>query len=291
MKYKLAFLIILSIFYLSCEDTKNDNPLTGTWSLLSMLNETYLTTNSNQNAIDQNSEGIGGITVSNGVNFNLTFLNREIDDDYQSFSVSNRSSPSCDLYISVTPSSIEASLLVQQNNDYIIYSEGVLDFTYDGLTLTVNPSTLYTANRTDSVQIVGSITSQTIPINANVPTVVESYDMPVGSTITLKLKSDGTYVWSFSQSIWNQIVKGDWVENGNVLTLTATESDGEETYWVEEYTFEINNDELILNGDESYCDDDPYWSVEECHTYYENRYGLDRGSLISIRDTAIIIFK
>jgi hypothetical protein len=291
MKYKLVFLIILSILYLSCEDKKNvdDSPLISTWSLLSALNEFYLTTNSNQNCIDYNSKGIGEITVSNGADYSLTYLTREIEDEWESFTVSNNSNPNCYLSISSSPSTVEAFFYIQQNDDDTYYDNGQLDFTYDGLTLTVNPSTLYTTDHTDSVQVVGSITSKTFPINANVPTVVESDELTGGNT-TLKLKSDGSYIFSISFSFWSEITKGNWVVNGDILTLTTTEEDGEEVYWVEEYNYEINNDELTLSAEYFHQDICPDLSLEECNTYYENQYGLDQGSLVSIRYSGTTIF-
>lgn len=232
MKKHLLFTIALISIFISCEDKPaTEQEIIGTWYMPQVLNRitsgrsadevgghslnawnytTMITTNSNQDLVDQIADAEGSIALKGHINENLNYMNGWADEDNRaSVSVTNynwntsngggllqEKNPIVGINLNYFP---EASMLdlhsdsgmFSSNDDYfgVYYNDGTyyeatmpleINFSYDGKLLTIPAQTFNIHSQSDttvnhSVSLEGKLAHATKFIPANTPTKIMDY--------------------------------------------------------------------------------------------------------------------
>ena len=243
---KIILSILISFIFTACEENASAvDEVVGVWYMPQSLNRVtvgrsaeqlggsslnawnysmMITTNSNQNFVDQMSKADGNINVSGFINGELKFMQGYFDNyndvsnvfvtNYNWMSMFEGSELNNDAFISLSLNNYPQGVNIDQpgdsgyfgyNNDYFYAStnDGAyfevsqdINYNYDGKTLTV-PAQQLADNRDSILTIAGTLTHSTIDILANTPTEVMSYDGDIlrdyGSW-AIHIKEDGKWV-------------------------------------------------------------------------------------------------
>ncbi len=338
--------MLLGVF--ACEnepvDNGDQNKLIGTWfknqranartfdktgsdisngTLASWNYETVVTTNSDQNAKDLFSEGIGGIDVSEKDDATLTYMfvfegeNGETDEKMINAFLTNFSFISDEIqfpfyglslgeqeWIDSTgatgPVDYNASLYVQTDDSTYTMYNGNVDFSYDGKSLTVMESTLIEYEGDKAITIKGDLAHSFIAVPANTPTVINTFgEDNVGidqGGWTIDIREDGKWVELYQWDEWSDSTVASWEVDDDILKVTYDFSEkgdidpqsNDDPYpYIIEFSYKIENNELLLTNEYNICDDN---FAEFCLTFFEYIYGFDPGSLESIVDRTSMTF-
>jgi len=281
--------------------------------------ETVITTNSDQNANDLYSEGTGGIEVSGSESVTFTYMYpyqytdeftgntllfayltdhafTSYKTEYPIYGMSLQKGPKWD------QDSVHAGtgLWVQKDDSTFVDYLGNVDFSYDGKSLTVEESTLreYESDRT--VTLKGTLTHKMISVPANTPTVINSFSdnnvsLDQGGW-TIEIRDNGEWIEKYQWEEWSDSLVAAWEVDGDILKVTydffgwnsdSSQSNHASYEYVIEFNFKIENNELLLNNKYHICGDD---FTQDCLAWFEDDYGLDRGSLESIIDRMSLTF-
>lgn len=337
--------MLLGIF--ACEnepvDNRDQNKLTGTWykpqranaktfnkkgsdisngTLASWNYETVVTTNSDQNAKDLFSEGIGGIDVSENDDATLTYMfilegeNEETGEKILNAFLTNFAFTSPEIQYPIYGLSLgeqewtfdstgatgsgdyNASLYVQiDDTTYTMYN-GNVDFSYDGKSLTVMESTLIEYESDIAITIKGELAHSFISVPANTPTVINTFgdgnvEIDQGGW-TIDIREDGKWVELYQWEEWSDSTVASWELDEDILKVTYDFSHEDsidffdDPYeYIIEFNYKIENNELFLTHEHNICDDS--FKIL-CLTFFEYIYGFDSGSLESIVDRTNMVF-
>lgn len=191
----------------------------------------------------------------------------------------------------------------QMNNGTYFDIVQNIDYAYDGKTLTVPDQELLTFQ--DSILTIGGTLSHAlIDLQANSPTKIMSYDGDMNwdyGSWEIHIKDDGKWVevYTFeaqnSSDGWSNIYAdstiAEWEIRDDVIVVTYRYDDiwpdaggnpgiGQGTWLYQvAYTFEIKNDNLKLLNEFDMCE----FEEDLCLGMFERQYGLDNGSLESIK--------
>ena len=243
---KIILSILISFIFTACEENASAvDEVVGVWYMPQSLNRVtagrsaeqlggsslnawnysmMITTNSNQNFVDQMSKADGNINVSGFINGELKFMQGYFDNyndvsnvfvtNYNWMSMFEGSELNNDAFISLSLNNYPQGVNIDQpvdsgyfgyNDDYFYAytNDGAyfevsqdINYNYDGKTLTV-PAQQLADNRDSILTIAGTLTHSTIDILANTPTEVMSYDGDIlrdyGSW-AIHIKEDGEWV-------------------------------------------------------------------------------------------------
>ena len=243
---KIILSILISFIFTACEENASAvDEVVGVWYMPQSLNRVtagrsaeqlggsslnawnysmMITTNSNQNFVDQMSKADGNINVSGFINGELKFMQGYFDNyndvsnvfvtNYNWMSMFEGSELNNDAFISLSLNNYPQGVNIDQpgdsgyfgyNDDYFYAhtNDGAyfevshdINYNYDGKTLTV-PAQQLADNRDSILTIAGTLTHSTIDILANTPTEVMSYDGDIlrdfGSWV-IHIKEDGKWV-------------------------------------------------------------------------------------------------
>ena len=243
---KIILSILISFIFTACEENASAvDEVVGVWYMPQSLNRVtagrsaeqlggsslnawnysmMITTNSNQNFVDQMSKADGNINVSGFINGELKFMQGYFDNyndvsnvfvtNYNWMSMFEGSELNNDAFISLSLNNYPQGVNIDQpvdsgyfgyNDDYFYAytNDGAyfevsqdINYNYDGKTLTV-PAQQLADNRDSILTIAGTLTHSTIDILANTPTEVMSYDGDIlrdyGSW-AIHIKEDGKWV-------------------------------------------------------------------------------------------------
>ncbi len=377
---KKTITLLLSVIFVttfwSCEDGKSGpetNSLVGTWYMSQRVNaktfnmeasdissgtlsswnyETVLTTNSDQEAVDKYSEGIGSIDITGALEAGFKYMFPHVmaqrgshSDEWVSVYLSNGNFWSAEMTWPIYGLSIEKGWQGHVADDttniwpsgggryhsaylWVMYEDGNyadymgdVDFDYDGKTLTVNSGSLrsYTWDYgyphghngdgiiwgDDSVSVSGSLTHQVITIPANTPTPIYTFgndDVSIDQGgWTIDIREDGSWIERYEWEDWSDSLVATWEAEDGLLTVTYDWSgiicmgdsgsygggNMDDYSYSIEYTYVIENNELILTHEYDICSDDFMW---DCLDWFELEFGLDEGSLDSIIDRVQLTF-
>ena len=243
---KIILSILISFIFTACEENASAvDEVVGVWYMPQSLNRVtagrsaeqlggsslnawnysmMITTNSNQNFVDQMSKADGNINVSGFINGELKFMQGYFDNyndasnvfvtNYNWMSMFEGSELNNDAFISLSLNNYPQGVNIDQPGDsgyfgynddyfYAYTNDGAyfevsqdINYNYDGKTLTV-PAQKLADNRDSVLTIAGTLTHSTIDILANTPTEVMSYDGDIlrdyGSW-AIHIKEDGEWV-------------------------------------------------------------------------------------------------
>ena len=243
---KIILSILISFIFTACEENASAvDEVVGVWYMPQSLNRVtagrsaeqlggsslnawnysmMITTNSNQNFVDQMSKADGNINVSGFINGELKFMQGYFDNyndasnvfvtNYNWMSMFEGSELNNDAFISLSLNNYPQGVNIDQPGDsgyfgynddyfYAYTNDGAyfevsqdINYNYDGKTLTV-PAQQLADNRDSILTIAGTLTHSTIDILANTPTEVMSYDGEIlrdyGSW-AIHIKEDGKWV-------------------------------------------------------------------------------------------------
>ena len=243
---KIILFILISFIFTACEENASAvDEVVGVWYMPQSLNRVtagrsaeqlggsslnawnysmMITTNSNQNFVDQMSKADGNINVSGFINGELKFMQGYFDNyndvsnvfvtNYNWMSMFEGSELNNDAFISLSLNNYPQGVNIDQPGDssyfgynddyfYAYTNDGAyfevsqdINYNYDGKTLTV-PAQQLVDNRDSILTIAGTLTHSTIDILANTPTEVMSYDGDIlrdfGSWV-IHIKEDGKWV-------------------------------------------------------------------------------------------------
>ena len=243
---KIILSILISFIFTACEENASAvDEVVGVWYMPQSLNRVtagrsaeqlggsslnawnysmMITTNSNQNFVDQMSKADGNINVSGFINGELKFMQGYFDNyndasnvfvtNYNWMSMFEGSELNNDAFISLSLNNYPQGVNIDQPGDssyfgynddyfYAYTNDGAyfevsqdINYNYDGKTLTV-PAQKLADNRDSVLTIAGTLTHSTIDILANTPTEVMSYDGDIlrdyGSW-AIHIKEDGKWV-------------------------------------------------------------------------------------------------
>lgn len=243
---KIILSILISFIFTACEENASAvDEVVGVWYMPQSLNRVtagrsaeqlggsslnawnysmMITTNSNQNFVDQMSKADGNINVSGFINGELKFMQGYFDNyndasnvfvtNYNWMSMFEGSELNNDAFISLSLNNYPQGVNIDQPGDsgyfgynddyfYAYTNDGTyfevsqdINYNYDGKTLTV-PAQKLADNRDSVLTIAGTLTHSTIDILANTPTEVMSYDEDIlrdyGSW-AIHIKEDGEWV-------------------------------------------------------------------------------------------------
>jgi len=243
---KIILSILISFIFTACEENASAvDEVVGVWYMPQSLNRVtagrsaeqlggsslnawnysmMITTNSNQNFVDQMSKADGNINVSGFINGELKFMQGYFDNyndasnvfvtNYNWMSMFEGSELNNDAFISLSLNNYPQGVNIDQPGDsgyfgynddyfYAYTNDGTyfevsqdINYNYDGKTLTV-PAQKLADNRDSVLTIAGTLTHSTIDILANTPTEVMSYDEDIlrdyGSW-EIHIKEDGEWV-------------------------------------------------------------------------------------------------
>jgi hypothetical protein len=243
---KIILSILISFIFTACEENASAvDEVVGVWYMPQSLNRVtagrsaeqlggsslnawnysmMITTNSNQNFVDQMSKSDGNINVSGFINGELKFMQGYFDNyndasnvfvtNYNWMSMFEGSELNNDAFISLSLNNYPQGVNIDQPGDsgyfgynddyfYAYTNDGAyfevsqdINYNYDGKTLTV-PAQKLADNRDSVLTIAGTLTHSTIDILANTPTEVMSYDGDIlrdfGSWV-IHIKEDGKWV-------------------------------------------------------------------------------------------------
>lgn len=319
-KYISVLLLTMSMFlFWSCEgeaeaeDEKHPEELVGTWYFTDGEFYTEITTNSDQTMVDKFSAGIGSIDVSGEVTATLTYMGAYDEDGAVQISLANQSVfgnwdfPIYMVFIYSYGGTLSASFIAQESEeDYTYYTTDNVDYSYDAstYTLTINSTDFMeldmSTGEIDSSSVVtisGTLQSQTINIPADTPTLVGfgEYLFDYMSEFTISLEADGswlrTMVMEFEGETETETGVGTWeVDDDQLIIIEEYEENGETEIDTVELDFTLSGNTLTLTMEESMCEDDEYYPVEECLEETEWEFGLESGSLTDIADGWIMNF-
>ena len=271
-----------------------------------------VTTNSNQEVIDQMKPTVGAISFSGAVNTNLKHMWSWHNQDHSYIDLSNNS------WNNFGQEWINPNVLVIVNNDNnnnnedqirIYYNNGdaieindEIDFTFNGKTLNI-PNKTFTIENNQSLAIEGTLSHGTISVPANSPTEIFSQiEGPARDygTWSIKIEEDGRWVETYTyedqnnQSNWlNAYVDStiaEWEVDGDTLFVTYHFDDvwyqGNEFfgaahgtwYYQIAYIYQKNEDELTLTNEWNVCENEPW-----CLNGREHQLGIDSGSLEELK--------
>ena len=243
---KIILSILISFIFTACEENASAvDEVVGVWYMPQSLNRVtagrsaeqlggsslnawnysmMITTNSNQNFVDQMSKADGNINVSGFINGELKFMQGYFDNyndvsnvfvtNYNWMSMFEGSELNNDAFISLSLNNYPQGVNIDQPGDsgyfgynddyfYAYTNDGAyfevsqdINYNYDGKTLTV-PAQQLADNRDSILTIAGTLTHSTIDILANTPTEVMSYDGDIlrdyGSW-AIHIEEDGKWV-------------------------------------------------------------------------------------------------
>ena len=178
-----------------------------------------------------------------------------------------------------------------------------IDYDYDGKTLTV-PDQELLAFQDSILTIGGTLSHALIDLQANTPTKIMSYDGDVTwdyGSWEIHIKDDGKWVevYTFedqnSSDGWSNIYAdstiAEWEIRNDLIVVTYRYDDiwpdaggnpgiGQGTWLYQvAYSFEIENNKLKLLNEFDMCE----FEKDLCLDMFERQYGLDNGSLESIK--------
>ena len=194
-------------------------------------------------------------------------------------------------------------LSVQMNNGTYFDIVQNIDYDYDGKTLTV-PDQELLAFQDSILTIGGTLSHALIDLQANTPTKIMSYDGDVTwdyGSWEIHIKDDGKWVevYTFedqnSSDGWSNIYAdstiAEWEIRNDLIVVTYRYDDiwpdaggnpgiGQGTWLYQvAYSFEIENNKLKLLNEFDMCE----FEKDLCLDMFERQYGLDNGSLESIK--------
>ena len=274
-----------------------------------------ITTNSNQNLIDRMSDPEGSINISGFLNDEIKFMQGWYDN-YSGESSLYLTNYSWNMFEEIEGPIISVNMNNYANmnewgwDDYlnIYFRDGnyleikqEINYTFDGKSLNIPKQTL---NQSDtSITLDGTLNYATINIPSNTPTEIfsqnEDTSWDYGNWI-IKIEEEGrwveTYTWeepndsSGWKHLYTDSTVAEWRLEQDTIYVTYSYDD----IWVESndgpgvgqgkwlyeiaYTFETQGDYLTLVNQYKMCQSEEY-----CLEFFENDYGLEKGSLEELK--------
>tara|TARA_B100001564_G_scaffold97462_1_gene79711 strand:- start:75 stop:1244 length:1170 start_codon:yes stop_codon:yes gene_type:complete len=279
---KIILSILMSFIFTACEeDASAVDEVVGVWYMPQSLNRVtagrsadqlggsslnawnysmVITTNSDQNFVDQMSEADGSVNVSGFINGELKFMQGYFDNynnasnvfvtNYNWMSMFQGSELNNNSFISLSLNNYPQGVNIDQPGDsgYFDYNDdhftaytndGVyfevsqdIDYNYDGKTLTV-PAQQLVDSRDSTLTITGTLTHSTIDIPANTSTEIMSYDGDISwdyGSWAIHIKEDGKWVevYTFEEqqnpSGWSNVyvdsTVAEWEMKDDMIVVT-----------------------------------------------------------------------
>lgn len=288
----MVIVLISCILIFSCKKDSTTGPIVGgevlgLWSLEDSAYEWLLTTNSNQTAITPFYSN-GQVSISGVVNTTLDILliNYAEVGDILIIKLDDELNFIYTLYKPATEN--EARFIIQNTQQRFT---GILDYTFDNSTLTVNQSTFTDAATNEAVTVSGTISVIKTDIPANVPTEVSIPDIFIDSggiinVTTYEFKNDGTFT-IIVLSANSSVTSGTYSISGNQLTL-MDQSGNTATY---DYSIAGNLLTLTQSDFFDFCTVlGNFNNQTECIQRAEQVFNLTAGSLTSMTTKAVLTF-
>jgi len=256
----------------------------------------WVTTNSNQTAINAREEGTGGIALTGDFNKTLKYLSNQ----WGYMVVSEVDVYSDDLYDGKLVINFDGSTItLQQYNDEEDYSETIYyyaqnaEYAYNTATytLTIEPINLYkydwdnyALDSSSVVNISGSLKNATIEIKANTPKAVDFYHgmhEDESSTI-ISFEKDGTFSSTTTYEYYDEeeVTTGTWEEKDGKLVITENYEDEE---WVTVASYDFDGKNLILKTDMDFCTEYfGYDDYSDCYGIFEEELMIEPGSITDL---------
>ncbi len=299
----ILMLIIIMCFCWSCDSSTKSvsGDLIGFWHLINNEMVMKITTNSNQNIIDMNSEGTGSINLTGDINASLTYLNFMDYDGYKSITASNSSLMNMTYpkyNLNITPSEYYSSyqLTIQEDEtSYTMYQTDTVDYSFDEntYTLIINSSNFYKLDMStyqiDSSSVItvsGTLQNTGINILANTPTEIDmGFNEDGDSETTITIEKDGSWSTTTNDGYdgMTETTTGTWeIVDGKLVIIESYAEGGITVIDTMEFEYEIKDKNLIIKFEEVWCGSDEEESQEQCYENTELMLGLENGSLINV---------
>ena len=325
MKYLKVFVTIISILIVlsSCDAINNlfnsdenntgGSSIIGQWLESNAVISLILTTRSDQQATNF-LNSTGEIAVTGDYNTKLTLMVKIPEDEETEamLIVANTmgfmgfTDTSYMLGLDPTMTNTEGALMVQVN-DETGFSDNLTnpttDYSFNGLTLTVNNQTLQNSDNLTSATLNGTIAMQQVNITANTPTILsfqsdQFYEF--GQTVTT-FSADSTFSSSEDSGVGDST--GTWQIVGDTLKITTTQevedpNTAELTLVDTTLTFGYVNtgNQFIISQGFDICEGLPAQGTEEeigCNDIFkiiEQLFDLDEGSISNVELTYQLFF-
>jgi hypothetical protein len=281
MKFLLIMTVMISFALVSCKKTvtePDETTIVGSWALSSAIVNWILTTNTNQ-IVKLPFSGNGEITVFGDFN---SVLNGLFIYDSEPFSLA---------VVEIEYGRYISTMMVIDDDSHIaiVYAagteqtfEGTLNYTYDGVTLTITESILRDPNdANETVTVNGTMSFDTIDVPINSPTDIRISD--VGSPyypgfINAEFLDDGSFSMNYNYGNTTIFQNGTWEISDNVLTTVMVEDNNTVT---EINDFIIIENELTITNSYDGCGESD--DILNCLKNVEDSLGLTNGSLTKVQ--------
>ena len=291
-KYLLIIMLIFSFALVSCKKTitePKESSIVGSWQLYAAANNWVMTTTSDQ-LVKKPYSGDGQISSFGAYNsvFNgLLLLSSDpfiiaaVELEYGMFSTD----------AIVIDGTTGVGKVSNSNTDQTF--EGIVNYTFDGTTLTITESILTNPqNAAETVTVSGSLSFVTASVPANTQTYVQVpgvwmfyYHFYYNGTVTTEFFDDNSTIRTRYIGQTPVDENGTWSVNDNILTLIIT--DGDNTY-TEIYDYNLDNNTLMLSETFNICSGEE--DSENCLNEYEHLFIIDIGSLTELEVEVKTIF-
>ncbi len=288
-------LLVALLFLAACDASgpSDSDDILGTWTLSSVTSQQTAMSSVAQTVVDLTRAPAGEVQLSEGENGSLAFLGGYYRYDQSSslylssFDPSVGDYPAFRQYLEIREDagSSFASLTSEGETDagyvYNYYTAGGTGGMRSGATYTID-TRLDAVYGSGQPRAKGTFTLGNWTIPANTPTVVStySYEFPDGNTGRYTFERGG--VLKVQEVFGNQVTTrtGSWSRNGDRVTLSIAE-DGVTVALEYKAVRDGSTLDLIVDQEAYPCD-------AECLRYSEDQFGMDRGTLRSLKTSEII---
>jgi len=279
--YKTIGIGVIIIFALvSCKKSiteSEEKSIIGRWSFSSAHLERTITTNSNQ-TFKLPFSSIGHIKVK-GVT--TSQLNGLVIERYEPFTIG--------VYRIEYEDYLSAVLFIDDDSKVATYYSGitdktytgVIDYSYNGNTLTISVSTITNQDdANDTLEVSGEISFESITAETDTPVTIE---VPSFQTqyqrgfMEYEFLEDGTFIQTTNENDGWIINTGTWESSGSTLTTTFTENNITEVHVIE---FLIDGN--ILAGTELIDICESNQNPQQCFSSHEQYYQVEDGSITKV---------
>lgn len=298
MSLMASIFCFLVVSLLGCDTGDPDppeeaDPLIGSWRLTEARIPAVLTAHSDQEAVDQSSEGEGEIAVSGEVSAELSYLSIQRIEGGYLLRAAGDAHYAEEPYLEVRDQ--EGQVQIDLYADGSVYSgTDPVGYSLDGFTLELSDVELTSGS--ESVTVNGALTAASVQVPAETPTPVGSYlhvagdgteivvrPLPVDQyEVTVEFESDGTFTQTIVFQGQEQTITGTWNIEEDSLALSGFMPDGDTG--TQRFAYQIQSNMLSLSARENACEVvfEEEISRDECLQRFEDSYLLERGSLSAV---------
>ena len=318
---KIAHLVFLALFFMSCEDDEELSDLIGTWKMIDSELNFYLTVNKTQDIFSGKYDGSMSASryINNAKNkdYALTNFNSISDIDMTYINITNQSLVFSD---QVTGDRAVYSIMDYASNSLNQFDQsGLMVYSYEsGFTsnfignnylnyqlsndqneVTVNLDTLFFEAYTNEGAIIdsssyviidGNLKKKLSTANANenfsMNSFFESMDyMMIPSSIEMTFKEDGTGKEIITDEEGTMSSNFNWTSTDSTISIIYDEEDDD--YYEEnggglEFSYRIQDGDLSLKQLDSFCDESISRSECEQEINYMFDLGIQSGTFIDM---------